>query len=321
MIPGDETFSLAVDSAMALRYRDEYICDGGDMKLSVYLDKRLHPSGLDQEDTVGHFKTEDGRRVVEPSTRVCIYAPRFAAVRQVRRLAVNEHSAGIGLSARIAGPVLSQSQDVAIDLHQPLAPTQSSSATKLHEHGGHDAPIAARGIVALLELNRDLMPFENLMFVREGRMLHSEKPRFALSVQNAITWTGDIAVEAVLDGTPAVEAAGVTGLQGAHEYVSPEGKPQLRIVKLADTDNAHPGDEIQFTLRFDNIGNQTIKEVVLLDNLATRLEYVEESAESTLKAKFSTELNDGESLMLKWELEEPLEVGKGGVIRFKCKLR
>ncbi len=320
-IPGLDTFSLAVDSEMALRYRDEYICDGGDMKRSVYLNKRLQPSGLDQEDTIAHYKTQDGQTVVEPSTRVCIYAPRFAAVRQVRRLAMNEHSSGVGLAAKIAGPVINQSRNAAIDLHQPLAPSQSSSATKLHEHRGRDAGIAVTGVVQLIEFNADLMPFENLMYVREGRMLHTEKPRFALSVQNAITWTGDVAVQAVLDGTPAVEAAGVTGLQGTHEYVSPEGKPQLRIVKLADTDNAHPGDEIQFTLRFDNIGNQAIKEVVLLDNLATRLEYVEKSSQSTLKAKFSTEINDGESLMLRWELEEPLEVGDGGVIRFKCKVR
>ena len=42
---------------------------------------------------------------------------------------------------------------------------------------------------------------------------------------------------------------------------------------------------------------------------------------TTLKTKLTTEPNDGESLVLKWKLEEPLEVGEGGIIRFKTRVR
>ena len=46
--------------------------------------------GLKMEDTVAHFDTLDGRTVVEPSNEVCLYSPRFGAVRQVVSLVADE---------------------------------------------------------------------------------------------------------------------------------------------------------------------------------------------------------------------------------------
>ena len=39
--------------------------------------------GLEMEDTVAHYDTLDGHTLVEPSNKVCLYSPRFGAVRQV----------------------------------------------------------------------------------------------------------------------------------------------------------------------------------------------------------------------------------------------
>ena len=50
-----------------------------------------------------------------------------------------------------------------------------------------------------------------------------------------------------------------------------------------------------FTLRFDNCGDQPIGNVVIVDSLSTRLEYVPDSAECSLDAKFSTQPNEGGS--------------------------
>jgi hypothetical protein len=61
--------------------------------------------------------------------------------------------------------------------------------------------------------------------------------------------------------------------------------------------------------------------VTILDNLTTRLEYVPESAQSSVKANFSASANDGESLTLRWEILEPLKPGDGGLVRFKCRVR
>jgi hypothetical protein len=61
--------------------------------------------------------------------------------------------------------------------------------------------------------------------------------------------------------------------------------------------------------------------VTIIDNLTTRLEYVPGSAQSTLGADFFTLENEGESLVLRWEIRDPLEKGQGGIIRFQCRVR
>ena len=54
--------------------------------------------------------------------------------------------------------------------------------------------------------------------------------------------------------------------------------PRLRVIKVASTPLAEPGDEVSFTIRFDNVGNQPIGSVQIVDSLTTRLEYVPNSA-------------------------------------------
>ena len=62
---------------------DEYIFDGGDHDGGVKVRNDWKLDGLDEEDTIIHYDTVDGRTIVKPSNRVCIYSPRFAAVRKV----------------------------------------------------------------------------------------------------------------------------------------------------------------------------------------------------------------------------------------------
>ena len=99
------------------------------------------------------------------------------------------------------------------------------------------------------------------------------------------------------------------------------GQPKLRVIKIASVGEAQPGDEIDFTIRFDNVGDEVIGNVTLIDNLTTRLEYVTDTAQSNLEADFSTRQNEGESLVLRWEIREPLNPGEGGIIRFRCRVR
>ena len=84
---------------------------------------------------------------------------------------------------------------------------------------------------------------------------------------------------------------------------------------------AQPGDNVDFTIRFDNIGNQAIGNVTIIDSLTTRLEYVPGSAQSSRQAEFSTEPNEGDSLVLRWEFVDALGAGEGGMVRFHCKVR
>ena len=64
------------------------------------------------------------------------------------------------------------------------------------------------------------------------------------------------------------------------------------------------------------IGNVTIA-----DNLTTRFEYVPDSAKSSVDADFITQSNDAGSLVLRWEIKDPVKPGDGGVLRFKVKVR
>ena len=83
---------------------------------------------------------------------------------------------------------------------------------------------------------------------------------------------------------------------------------------------ARPGEEVEFTLRFDNIGNRVIGNVTIVDHLTTRLEYVTQSTTSSVDADFSTS-STTTSMVLRWEITQPLEPGEGGVLQFKCRVR
>ena len=63
---------------------DEYVIDGGDRAGQVNVARDWTVHGLDEEDTVVHYDTLEGKVVIQPSNRVAVYAPRFAAVRATR---------------------------------------------------------------------------------------------------------------------------------------------------------------------------------------------------------------------------------------------
>ena len=110
--------------------------------------------------------------------------------------------------------------------------------------------------------------------------------------------------------------------KGAAVYTlrSPDN-PRLRIVKVASTAFAEPGDEVDFTIRFDNVGDQTIHNVAILDSLSTRLEYIPDSAQCSLKAQFSTPAQRGRFAAGPLPVDRSFEAGEGGVIRFHCRVR
>ena len=95
----------------------------------------------------------------------------------------------------------------------------------------------------------------------------------------------------------------------------------LRIVKLADKRVAQPGEVVTFTIRFDNLGDRELRDVVIVDNLTPRLEYVDDSGELNLNGRLVAEDNGEGSLVLRWELDEPLAGRSGGVATFQARVR
>jgi uncharacterized repeat protein (TIGR01451 family) len=301
---------------------DEYLFDGGDRNQHAKVMPNWEVRGLDTEDTIAHYDTLDGRRVVEPSNRVQIYSPRFSAVRQVVSLRLNEQmhaSSAVYQEQMMRGAaetqeVRSSTQNVqtAENLSRDLANAMES------EQGG--GTLAGR--TELRGFQQDMfLPYENLVTIRTGRYDVAEMARLATSTDAAITWTHDLGVLVIIDRERAAAAVRDQSLATVYSVEEKPGSPRLRIIKVASTTNALPGETVDFTLRFDNVGSQVIGNVTIIDNLTTRLELVPDTAECSLKADFKTEPNEGDSLALRWEIIDPMMPNEGGVIRFKCRVR
>ena len=300
---------------------DEYIWDGGDQKTQVQVHDDWTVNGLDMEDTVAHYDTRDGRRLVEPSNRVPIYAPRFAAVRKVYGVETHE------VHNRVAGvenPVRLNSQEatrIATTALQPVQPVLQHGLKTPVNFRDRTRGIVVENLQRIVGIENGFLPHEDLLLIRRGEYDVSEKARLAERTQAAFIWGSNQMSHVLLEGRPATEAVAHTSSQETSVYELPPGKSRLRICKVASKSEALPGEEIDFTLRFDNVGDQRIGNVTIVDSLTTRLVYIPDSAQCSLKADFGTQENEGESLVLRWEIIDPLEVGEGGIIRFKCKLR
>jgi len=302
--------------------RDEYLRDGGDRGLPAGVGKQWEVNGLELEDTVAHFDTLDGRTLVQPSNRIHIYSPRFGAVRQVVSLAANEHmhkAAGMHRPEILFGPTTTQLVDTNKQNVQANRQIGSKPPIVFRTRQGDGAMSRAD---VLRSYQQDFfLPYENLKVIREGVIDAAERAFLARGSTAAQTWSSEQAVQVILDHQAAMCDISDQSLQETFTYKAPPGDPKLRLVKVASTPFAQPGEEVAFTLRFDNTGNQAIGNVTIIDNLTTRLEYVADSAQCSLDAKFLTQPNDGDSLVIRCEIKDPLEPGKGGVIRFRCKVR
>ncbi len=299
---------------------DEYICDGGDRNTRVWVGDDFQLSGLDPEDTIGHYDTLDGRIVIEQSNRVCIYAPRFACVRKVDPI------------------ISSQQNEAAVGTHAPQPPLQGSETKIATTTLQQTPPIGEIGIrrpILLRERNpaavaiNELSPrgfqdrykaYEDFSVIKTGIFQEEEKAYLAQKTLAAIVWTKDVGAQVTIDNRNAVVAIGDRRAQAEYTVDLPT-HPRLRLCKVASTDAALPGEIIDFTLRYDNTGDQVIGNVTIADSLTTRLEFVPGSAQSSHKTNFSTKINDADSLVLRWEIVEPVKPGTGGVLRFQCKVR
>ena len=301
-------------------FRDEWVCDGNDRKERVRVDQDFNVSGLDIEDTVGHFDTPDGRTLVAPSNRVCVYSPRFAAVRKVHqfgnsvittRLKTSKDKTQLSVARGEATDAMAF-QNVRLQSSKLL---RHPSLIKDRTRG-----VVADNTIQLVGTRANFKTYEDLQLMRWGKHRRSENTRLELGMQSAKAWNDNLEpLIALKNAQPII----VNDSAQLGEMVAIESKlhPTLRICKIASRMSAKPGDTVDFTIRFDNLGNQRIGNVTLMDSLSPRLEFVEGSAECTLDANFIKLPNDAGSFTLRWEITDPIEVGKGGVVRFQCRVR
>lgn len=299
---------------------DEYICDGGDRDTNVNVMQDWTVRGLELEDTVAHYDTLKGETIVEPSNRVCIYAPRFAAIRTVKGL--NEAQQNQNPLAARDREIVHQDRDtlLAATSTQQVQPLGKFGLKPVNIYESRDTGILIRRNLIPAGLTDQLLPHEDFKIMQAGQFDLAEKARLAAAVEAAITWTDNVAVQVVIDGSLPIEASNNVAVEQVYKY-DLQGKPRIRIIKTASKQNAKPGEIVDFTLRFDNIGDETIGNVTIIDNLTTRLEFVPGSVQSSVEAEFFTQENQGDSLALRWEVVDPLKVGQGGIIRFQAKVR
>jgi uncharacterized repeat protein (TIGR01451 family) len=299
---------------------DEYLRDGGDHGVGVAAVRNGEVRGLEMEDAVAEYNTLDGRNVVVPSNEVYVYSPRFGAVRQVVGVNADENLQALGavhhddhlLSPQVTEKVGSAKQQIQVENQIAALPAYSFRMKE-----GNGALSSALGPQGFSDAYK---AYEDLAVIRWGKYKSAEKAHLARGVSAAKVWSPVQTVHVILDNRGPMELAKDEKTLSLVTTLPP-GNPRLRIIKVASTPAALPGDDVWFTLRFDNVGQQVVGCVTVLDSLSTRLEYVEGSAQCSRKAKISTVPNEGGSQVLRCEVADPLKPGEGGVVRFRCIVR
>ena len=305
---------------LPLQYRDEYVCDGNDrgQKATTGVDWKV--DGLDLEDTVAHFDTEDGRIVVAPSNRVCIYSPRFSAVKRVLGANYETISQKLGSANENLQITNAQQTDFSSTTLQNVQLQANRKTQRANAFRDQTRGVLVDKPVKLVGSRQAFKPYENLHLIRFGEHSTSESARLGLAIQSAIAWESDVSAQITINKQQPIIVNDVTETSDMIAVETRSGS-ELRLCKLASVISARSGETVEFTIRFDNMGRQIIGNVTILDNLSPRLEYVDGSAECSVDAELKTEDNQGGSTLLRWEISDPLPVGEGGIIRFQCRVR
>jgi len=309
-------------TTLAEKFPDEYLCDGGDRSLPVHYDTFMR-HGLDTEDTVIEYTDHTGRERMKPSNRVCVYAPRFSTVRTV-----SQPHEGMNLYevARVGQSVGSNQFRSRLKPGHHTRNEMTGGVRVRSRPSGLDSEQYAGGVSTTRRLvihEKLINVYQDLNFVQFGKIETADTARLNFGLQAALIWSREqypvIAgkIDAAMTGVSEAHAATIVGIDD--EKQNEPGK--LRIVKLADKQSAASGDVVEFTLRYDNLGPNAVYHVRIVDNLTPRLAYVDDSATSDREGRLVVQDNGEGSLVLIWELTQPLQPNTGGVVSFKARIR
>jgi len=308
-------------SARGVWPKDEYLCDGGDRLGLVEIHNNGQMVGVDQQDTIAHVRTRQGEERIVPSNCVCIYSPRFAAVRHLDGIHVSDQR------HRLSS--LDQPEETLENMQRDVAAT-ALERDRLIENLKLQPPIAAKQLDIedhlidrrkLTEQTWDLRVLQHVDLLTPEAVHDRQRIDVASAVQAAITWTDETAVQVLLEERMVQAEGSYAPAEQTYQYRIPPGQTCLQLIKLASCGHAQPGDEVEFLLQFRNTGPDALEQVTLVDNLTTRLEYVADSQECSLKSTFAADDNQADTHVLRWTLTESLLPGEGGVIHFRCRVR
>ncbi|MFM7034016.1 MAG: hypothetical protein ACKOYJ_02310 [Planctomycetia bacterium] len=300
------------------------ICDGGDHASPA---KPVGDDGianLTSGDTVARFRAADGRHesgdvCITASNCTCVYAPKFASVRQV--VLPSERVAPVGVkglaredsvadSVRI-DPVRDRVQSISLRAARKAQPGMG-----LQERLG---PLGVDQAARADAADRAERPAERIADEQPLRIDRRQNPAQLVGFDVPMAWTCVRAANVLVSEQTAQVVSADRGT-ATLRFEEP-GRAELTICKRAGSDTARVGEELDFTIFLLNSGDRALDDIVLVDALPDRLTLIPRSAASSLPADISTESGDDGSVVVKWRFREPLPAGGSGFVRFRTLVR
>lgn len=304
-----------------LRLDYSYVCDGADRVPRAGRDAAGVTHGLDPSETVGFYSSQK-RLVAVPAAPVCVYAPRYVAVRGTTRGAVGRRRVGTRavlrletrgqLQGRELPAVARRRSDIAIERGEKRpAETRQRVVTSVLSR------------VDVLHANRSAQGIARIVLdITAGEMTAAQEAWLASRIQAARVWQ--------VEQRPAYTALsaqhgtlrGLARPEAALKVEEPPRRPgQIVLWKVADKQTAHPGDIVEFAIYYKNIGEQPVHSLSIMDSLVPRLEYIEKSSGSTRSAVFTFGPNEAGSTVLRWDIPGEIKPGEQGAVWFKARVR
>ncbi len=300
------------------------VCDGGDARAPAMPVARFGLKNLTSGDTVARYRADDDGPDacdvhVTASNCACVYAPRFGSVREVTR--PHEEAQPIGPR----GLALDTSTEAKIDLQpvcrstQALAPEAARKAlpgVALEERLG---PLAVDQGNPVHESDGLLAPAEDVLDDQLERTELVQTPRMMVGFDVPLAWTSAQAAM-VMVGRQQAEVVAADRGTATLRLESP-GRAELTLCKRAGSDTARVGEELDFMIYLYNSGDRALTDIVLVDTLPGRLEFVPGSAAANQPSEFVTDTGDDGSVVLKWQFQHTFKPGQGGFVRFRTIVR
>ena len=300
---------------------DEYVYQGGDSRQQVNVapDSSIH--NLDEEDTIVHYHTGDGKIAIQPTNLIPIYAPRFSSVRHIggaSQYLYRDHASGVDNPLKIAASQENLGSEQILQREQ-AGRNISNRRTGLYRDESKARDVEYR--IASLEGSQRQKPENGLLLNTRVRIKNSQEARLSLQNTTAITATDEETVKVYVKDFMPYKVTGQNQMQSTFHYEIAEGKSRLEIKKTSSSLSALPGDELEFMIAFKNVGDQPVSNVTIVDHLSRRLVYIEDTQSCDVAGKFFANDTVKDSLILRWEITEPIAVGEAGSITFRCRVR
>jgi uncharacterized repeat protein (TIGR01451 family) len=299
------------------------VCDGGDHGIPAKPVGPAELANLTAGDTVARYRPADAADHEEACLAVsncaCVYAPRFASVREVIR--PHEEAVPVGPKGLAGDALVEAATDIVPVVGRTLllAPESARKAQPL---------LAVEERIPALAVDQGDLPDESVNLENPVERVADETPLPATLVQTPrikvgfdvpYAWTCVTGAQVTVNGETANVIAADRGT--ATLRLEEPGRCELTLCKRAGSDTARQGEELDFTIFLLNSGDRPLDDIVLVDALPKRLELIPGSPASNLPAAISTGTGDDGSVVVTWKIQQTLRPGEGGFVRLRTIVR